>query len=474
MSRDFASLGYLINDGEPTQDSPGGEDYLVGLSVMAGVIVAFFFIWWLFLRLVCMCCSRIVLTRSPFPATEKPNVDDTTERKGDSKEKKPPEPQEEAPDIKKEHSAELSVGDESANSVEEEVSCSRRCYCRNSSFLNKASFSNTVEREAKAKESKAAIDTIKRCAARTRIGELSLFSCSDQPSFIPSHSQELPHLLPNETAFVVAAFVQITFAALLVVKGAPNLYKTIHSMENFASIARETVNDGNGVLGTVKEVLDLSKDLRDQLSNEFDNENPCPGYTNFAESDTGKKITDTVNSTVEWLAEISMDLNDGVESLGEGLLDGESYIDSVDELIEVSTKYEVVGYLFALPFMILVPIMLFGIIAAQLHAKLLCFSKVISWLILPLFVLVTALSICFCIVLTLTAAMNADFCGAGESNPEQTILDLMINTGTFKATDGVYTTAEYFLYQCTSCASEDPLLEFRQMDNDIVSRSNIV
>ena len=80
MTSDFASLGYLVNEkktaARDTQSS--GEDYLVGLSYIAGAILAVFLVWWFFL-LICKCCCRNFLSGSPFSALTAPPAGDSEE-----------------------------------------------------------------------------------------------------------------------------------------------------------------------------------------------------------------------------------------------------------------------------------------------------------------------------------------------------------------------------------------------------------
>lgn len=128
-----------------------------------------------------------------------------------------------------------------------------------------------------------------------------------------------------------------------------------------------------------------------------------------------------------------------------------------------------IGNLIALPYLVLGSLMLIGTVAAQKNVMPSCFLCFLNWVVLPIFVLVTLLSTIVCIVLMVTAAVNADFCGADNSTPDQTILDLMVNSGNFDTTDSTYTMTEFFLLQCTARAFEDPLMELRQQDNDIVS-----
>ena len=62
-THDFGSLGYLFNDKESSE----GEDYLIGLSFMAGAIMVLFLIWWFFL-FISKCCCRSFLGGNPFTA----------------------------------------------------------------------------------------------------------------------------------------------------------------------------------------------------------------------------------------------------------------------------------------------------------------------------------------------------------------------------------------------------------------------
>ena len=240
-------------------------------------------------------------------------------------------------------------------------------------------------------------------------------------------------------------------------------------MQSSFETAREVLGETKDLLILVEAVREMSASLRDRFTSAFDAENPCPGFEAFSSSSMGLEITDAVDSTVAQLAKLVVDLDDGLEALEGGLVDSESNIDAIDESLESSKNNEIIGYMIALPFLFLACIMLVGTVAAQRNAMSSCVSCFLNWVVLPIFVLITIFSTIVCIVLMLTATMNSDFCGAGDSTPDQTILNLMINSGNFKASDAAYTMAEYYLYQCTGRATEDPLMELRQIDNDIVS-----
>ena len=143
--------------------------------------------------------------------------------------------------------------------------------------------------------------------------------------------------------FFTAGLIQIVFAVLLVIKGVPNLYETAHSMESTFVTAREIFSDAKEVLVLVRSARDLSETLRDRMSMSYNSTDPCPGDANFTQSVTGAKITDAVNSTVEKLAELLVDLDDGIKSLDEGLLDSEKKIDALDDGAKTSTDYEMIG-----------------------------------------------------------------------------------------------------------------------------------
>lgn len=321
-----------------------------------------------------------------------------------------------------------------------------KCCCRN--FLSGSPFAtpNTSEEELKEKENdrELANSKVGRRAFRSRI------------------------------VFFVAGLTQIVFAVLLVVKGVPNLYETTNSFENSFSTAREILAEAKELVVLFRAARDLGETLHDRMNKQFDFENPCPGFSSFSESDLGDVVTEAVQSTVDELAELVVDLDDGIESLDDHMIKGEDNIDTADESAQSGRDYEMIGNLIALPYLVLASLFLIGIVAAQRNVTPSCFLTFLSWVTLPLFVLVTLFSTVVCLVLMITAAMNADFCGADNSTPEQTILDLMINSGKFNTSDSTYTLTEFFLLQCTARASVDPLLELRQYDNDIIAANEVI
>ena len=90
------------------------------------------------------------------------------------------------------------------------------------------------------------------------------------------------------------------------------------------------------------------------------------------------------------------------------------------------------------------------------------------WGVLPAFVLLTIVSIVICSALLVAAAGKADFCGAKDSTPDHVVLDFLVKAKILSPEQYAYKASEYFVFQCTDKAAEDPLLLLRQYGTDIV------
>jgi len=106
--------------------------------------------------------------------------------------------------------------------------------------------------------------------------------------------------------------------------------------------------------------------------------------------------------------------------------------------------------------------MLGGVVRAHRNTMHDRFGSFLSWVVLPILVLLTVLSVGLCAALFVSATVNADFCGGAELTPDETIVNLIVNSEAMNQDDTAFILAEYYLFQCTERAPEDALLFLRQ------------
>lgn len=125
------------------------------------------------------------------------------------------------------------------------------------------------------------------------------------------------------------------------------------------------------------------------------------------------------------------------------------------------------GGLVAFPFLVLASLMMVGAVAAQFNTMTECFLCVLNWVVLPLFIFVTIMAYIALGVISIAAAVNADFCGGESGTPDQVLINLMSRSG-FSEDDLFFQIVRYYANQCTQLAVTDPFLFLRNFDGTIV------
>lgn len=101
-----------------------------------------------------------------------------------------------------------------------------------------------------------------------------------------------------------------------------------------------------------------------------------------------------------------------------------------------------------IPYMIVPGSLLLGVCIAWFDVDLPWLRLVLSYILLPIFIIQVIFAYSFSAALLIAASANADFCSGGETRtPDGTILSILIRKG-FKDDDLVFRIAEYYIDQC--------------------------
>lgn len=101
-----------------------------------------------------------------------------------------------------------------------------------------------------------------------------------------------------------------------------------------------------------------------------------------------------------------------------------------------------------IPYMIVPGSLLLGVCIAWFDVDLPWLRLVLSYILLPIFIIQVIFAYSFSAALLLAASANADFCSGGETRtPDGTILSILIRKG-FQDDDLVFRIAEYYIDQC--------------------------
>ena len=158
-----------------------------------------------------------------------------------------------------------------------------------------------------------------------------------------------------------------------------------------------------------------------------------------------------------------------IKQMEDGLTKGNGIIDDIDVVVESAAEHEWIGIAFVLPLVFLAALLMAGAMAAQGRVMNSFIQSMLSWIVLPLFIVWIVLSYVLCAGLAISASANADFCSGGpDQTPDSTLLMSAQNAG-LKENSIEYEITRFYLRQCTAQAQVDPFLFLRTHDAEIVS-----
>lgn len=299
--------------------------------------------------------------------------------------------------------------------------------------------------------------------------------------FVQSSSEKRDPGMWARIVSFIAGILLMVFAIFFVVMGTRKIQDTSTSIETASVSVRQLLMEATHVSTLLRTLSDVASTVQERLETQY--EDPCPafvsfessqGVVSFDSSELGSAMNDALFGAMEGLENVQMDVGKAVQVLLEGIVNAKNGLDKCDAFIEESEGYELLGQLIALPFLVLTGLLLVGVIAAGRRVMPKWFECILSWVILPLFVAFTIISIVLCSVMLMSAAANADFCG-GDESPDQNVLDFLIKSETLSPDEFMYKAAKYYTFQCThSLSSEDALLEMRNYAGQVERWDQVV
>ena len=248
-------------------------------------------------------------------------------------------------------------------------------------------------------------------------------------------------------AFVNAVVVFLVFAVLLVVNGISNLQDTTFAVSNTNQEVKALLLDANVVTGNLQTVGRSTTAIRDALVADLGNF--CPNDPNIADS-TGQDLDKMAQDAIALLEQLGDFINNDVARAQQGIDATLETTQDVEDFINDADVNDWQSLLVLIPYILIPSFLLVGVIMAWCDASIGVFTCLLSWFMMPLFILLTILSIVACAAISAGAVTNADFCSGGESQtPDGTILDIL-NSQDLKEDDIAFQAVTYYVGQCTA------------------------
>lgn len=283
-------------------------------------------------------------------------------------------------------------------------------------------------------------------------------------------SPSLKRATRTRLVFFVCGLMLVVFDILLLSKG----FSQIEETRTIADVSLDKVR------GLMQEATDLTEDLRgvgktavelrDQIVKELSNNRLCPNDPNYLVQDAiGSSIKENSQVAIDMLDQLGEFATNDTQQMEDGIQQGNDLISDIDTFVQSAKEHEWVGLAFVMPLALLTVTLMTGAMAAQAGVMNNRVRLLLSWFILPLFIVWIVVSFVACAGLAMSTSANADFClGGSDQSPDSTILLSAKNAGLEENTVE-YEITRYYLRQCTAEAQVDPFLFLRKHDAEIVS-----
>jgi len=207
--------------------------------------------------------------------------------------------------------------------------------------------------------------------------------------------------------------------------------------------------------------------IRDELVATLGNFCPDSDVTNV----TGQDFDQMAGEAVTLLNELGDFINSNVARVQDGIdRTRETTMDIEDTVHDIDVN-DWQSLVVVIPFVLLPSFLLVGVLMAWFNASIGFYTCLLSWLILPLFIIATIVAIISCASTAYLAVANADFCSGGiNQTPDGTVMEILRRQN-FTQQDIVFQAVEYYVNECKP---EDPWQFIRDYQTRVVDADKTV
>ena len=211
-----------------------------------------------------------------------------------------------------------------------------------------------------------------------------------------------------------------------------------------------------------------SEDVRDELVSNLGNF--CPNEPNIAQT-TGFDFDALAQDAINLLQQLGDFIDTDVANVQDGIDTTHQTTADIEEAVNDIDVHDWQSLLIIIPFVLLPAFMLVGVLMAWFDASIGVVQCLLSWLVLPLFILVTLVGIVACSSTAYLAVANADLCSGGpENTPDGTVMEVL-RVQNLNQTGIVFEAVEYYVSQCTTA---DPWMFVRDYQTQVVDAEQTV
>ena len=270
--------------------------------------------------------------------------------------------------------------------------------------------------------------------------------------------------------FLSAGVVYIIFSFLLVTQGITNLQTTIDTLNSGSRQVQELTVEAAQILNEgLRELGEIAKSVRAELSDQFSAGNFCPADPLLENSQVGQDIFGQATDAIRLLDEVGDFATDNITSLEDSVVRVQSGATDVVDATDDIDVNDWEALIFLVPYIVVPVFLMAAVVMSFFDVTFPYYNCVVTWFLFPFFTVLTVVAFVITFVMTIAAGMNSDWCvpgGQNDASPDQTILRILEAEG-YDADSKIMEIVTFYVDKCTS--TEDPFLFLKEYLTQIVS-----
>lgn len=257
----------------------------------------------------------------------------------------------------------------------------------------------------------------------------------------------------SRLVFLFSGLVVITFSILLVTRGLTELQTTVDTVHDSSVVVQKITAEGREIIGTgLRSLQSRAASVRRALLNELNRDLFCPGDPTLENSGIGQDVREQVDYAMNMLEELENFQDGRLADFEESLL---SVQDAANSVEQTSDETDLLGWksmILLIPYTIICALLMAGTVMAFFDVSFTGLSCMIDYLLLPIFIIMTAGACVLASLTALAAGVNSDFClpgGDENASPDENVVGIMFAEG-YVEEDFELQMVRYFAEQCSS------------------------
>ena len=273
----------------------------------------------------------------------------------------------------------------------------------------------------------------------------------------------------SRVVFLFSGLIVILFSILLVTRGLTQLQTSVDTVYKSSLVVQDITGEGIDIIDKgLRDLRSRASSVRTTLLDELNRDIFCPGDPSMENSEVGLEVRKQVDAAVVLLEELEGFQDKELSDFRESLLDVEKAAKSVQDTAKGTDFLGWKSMILLIPYTAITALLMSATVMAFFDVSFTGIRCMIDWVLLPIFILMTAGACVLASFSALVAGVNSDFClpGGDESaSPDENIVGIMVAEG-YQPEDFEFRMVRYFVEQCTS--EDNPFAKLTEYLPDMV------